>query len=56
MEKKVCTSCKKEKPVLAFHRYGRDGYRIGKWCEDCYTKKSASKPTESLKSSASQLK
>ena len=34
METKVCTSCKTEKPVSDFHRFGSGGARVGKWCED----------------------
>ena len=54
METKVCTSCKVEKPVSDFHRFGRDGSRIGKWCEACYTKKIAGTPVASPKPSASK--
>ena len=54
METKVCTSCNVEKPVSEFHRYGKDDSRVGKWCEDCYTKKIAGKPAASPKPSPSK--
>ena len=54
METKVCTSCNVEKPVSAFHRFGKDGSRVGKWCEDCYTKKIAGKPPATPKLSPSK--
>lgn len=44
METKVCGSCGKEKSVTEFHRFGKDGARIGKWCEACYTRRIAGKP------------
>ena len=54
MESKVCTSCRKDKPVSDFHRFGKDGSRLGKWCEDCYTKKIAGKPPATPKPSPSK--
>ena len=54
MEMKVCTSCGKEKPVSDFHRFGKEGSRIGKWCEACYTKKIAGKPAVASKQSTSK--
>ena len=54
METKVCTSCGKEKSVSDFHRFGKDGSRVGKWCEDCYTKKAAGKPVTTQKQSQSK--
>ena len=44
METKVCTSCGREKPSSEFHRFGKDSSRIGKWCEECYTRKGSGKP------------
>ena len=44
METKVCTSCGKQKAVSDFHRFGKDESRVGKWCEECYTRKGAGKP------------
>jgi hypothetical protein len=41
METKICTSCKQEKPLAAFHRFGADGSKLGKWCEACYQAKAA---------------
>ena len=38
MEMKVCTSCRAEKPLTQFHRFGANGERVGKWCEECYKK------------------
>jgi hypothetical protein len=32
---KVCTSCGQRKDIHEFHRFGKDGNRIGKWCEPC---------------------
>ena len=49
METKVCTSCNLQKPIADFHRFGKDGARIGKWCEECYTRKIAGKPAPSPK-------
>ena len=43
MESKVCTSCKTEKPLSEFHRFGGSGTQVGKWCEACYTKNKAAK-------------
>lgn len=54
METKVCTSCNVEKPISEFHHYGKDDSRIGKWCETCYTKKIAGKPTASAKAPTSK--
>ena len=54
METKVCTSCKKEKPVSEFHRFGSGGTQVGKWCEACYVKKIAGKPAVSPKQSTSK--
>lgn len=42
---KICTSCKIEKPESDFHRFGKDGSRVGKWCEACYTKNKGGKKT-----------
>ena len=53
VEKKICTSCKTEKPVSEFHRFGSGGTQVGKWCEACYTKKIAGEPTASPKRSSS---
>ena len=39
MESRICTSCKVQKPLADFHRFGRDGSRIGRWCEACYQKR-----------------
>jgi hypothetical protein len=44
MNTRVCTSCKKEKPLSEFHRFGKDGSRIGKWCDECYAKRGAGRP------------
>jgi hypothetical protein len=44
---KMCTSCKTEKPESEFHRFGKDGARIGKWCKDCYTKNKKKTPRRS---------
>ena len=49
MEFKICTSCGKEKSVADFHKFGKDGSRVGKWCEDCYAKKAAGKPVTTQK-------
>jgi len=54
METKVCNSCGKEKPVAEFHRFGKDGSRIGKWCEECYTKQIAGKAAAAPKPSAAK--
>lgn len=54
MEKKICTSCKTEKLVSDFHRFGSGGTQVGKWCEACYTKKIAGKPAKSPKQSTSK--
>lgn len=43
METKVCTSCGQDKPITAFHRFGKDGSRIGKWCSPCYAKNKPAK-------------
>ena len=53
METKVCTSCGKQKPVSDFHRFGKDGSRIGKWCEECYTRKGSGKPASPPKAAQS---
>ena len=46
MAMKICTSCRAEKPVAEFHRFGPNGERVGKWCEECYkkNKRAPSKP------------
>jgi hypothetical protein len=31
-----CTSCQRRLPTDCFHKFGRDGQKIGKWCEPCY--------------------
>lgn len=41
MEKRVCTSCRTEKPLAEFHQFGSGGGRVGKWCEECYQKNKA---------------
>jgi hypothetical protein len=34
-DSKVCTSCGQQKDLHEFHRFGKDGKRVGKWCEAC---------------------
>lgn len=33
---KLCTACQRRKILQEFHRYGKGGSRIGKWCEPCF--------------------
>ena len=54
METKICTSCKTEKPLSEFHRFGSGGAQIGKWCEACYTTKIAGKPAVASKKAAAK--
>jgi hypothetical protein len=35
---RTCTKCQTVKPLPAFHLFGKDRSRTGKWCEDCYQK------------------
>ncbi len=39
MTTKTCTACKTEKPLTEFHRFGKNGGQVGKWCEPCFQKK-----------------
>ncbi len=41
---KVCSSCKVDKPESEFYRFGKDGSRVGKWCEICYSKNKKKAP------------
>lgn len=44
--KKMCSSCKTEKPESEFHHFGKDGARVGKWCRDCYSKNKKKTPKQ----------
>lgn len=41
---KVCTSCGQRKGLHEFHRFGKDGKRVGKWCEECFQRRKGKPP------------
>lgn len=51
METKICTCCGQAKLITEFHRFGKDGSRIGKWCKPCYAKNKPVKVAEKPKAS-----
>jgi hypothetical protein len=40
---RFCASCKRRLPIDQFHHFGKDGARIGKWCEECYQRQIGNK-------------
>jgi hypothetical protein len=51
MTTKTCSACHQEKPIAAFHHFGKDHATVGKWCEVCYQEtkaKRAARPRPSV--------